>query len=349
MKRILILCFSIFFGTISLAQKETYDIVNYTAPKGWKNEVKNNLTSYSSTNSKNNTWCQIFIVKSGVSKGNIDDDFNSDWQDFAVKNYKPTDAPQVSETKEADGWKIKSGVGGFVFNNTNALVLVTTFSGYNRCVSVVAATNSTDYQKDIEDFLTSLDLAKQETGTQEQKTVSAPFVGAWGKSNTVSQINNRFGNYSYNKQQYTFNADGTYRFLAKTYDEKDAETFLIKEKGSYVLKGNSITLIPTSSVIEAWSKKNGGDNWNTLRSSQNRPLETVTYQFSKADNNLLLQTEKQTQRDGKFNTGNTYSYGPPGTFTPISLPEGDTFMKEIIKTKTDQQVSASPKNNNMQN
>ena len=47
-------------------------------------------------------------------------------------------------------------------------------------------------------------------------------------------------------------------------------------------------------MIEAWSKKNGADDWSQLKSTQKRPLEKTTYQFSIADNNLLLQTAKQT-------------------------------------------------------
>ncbi len=156
---------------------------------------------------------------------------------------------------------------------------------------------------------------------QKTATTNAAILGSWGKSNTVSQVNNRFGNYSYNKQQYTFNADGSYSFAAKTYNEQYSETLLIKETGNFVVTGNTIKISPKSSVIEAWSKKNGADNWDQLKSTQKRPLEIVSYQFSIADNNLMLQTAKQTERDGRFNNGNTYRYGPPGTFTPIKLPD----------------------------
>ena len=73
-------------------------------------------------------------------------------------------------------------------------------------------------------------------------------------------------------------------------------------------------------MIEAWSKKNGGDNWNQLKTSQKRILEKTTYQFSIVERNLVLQTAKETVRDGRFSSGTQYSYGPPGTFTAIKLP-----------------------------
>jgi hypothetical protein len=95
---------------------------------------------------------------------------------------------------------------------------------------------------------------------------------------------------------------------------------LIKKSGTYSINGNNLIITPKSSVIESWSKKNGSDNWNQLITTQNRKLENANYQFSIADNHLQLQIAAPTERDGAFNSGNMYSYGPPGTFTPIKLP-----------------------------
>ena len=356
MKKIVLSCilslFAIAMVSTSLfAQKETYDLITYSPPKGWQKEVKETLILYTTVDKKNNSWCQIGIVKSTNSKGSIDKDFESEWQDLVVKQYNPAGKPQLTDVQEANGWKVLAGVGKFVFNNNDAIVMLTTASGNGRCVSIVSITNSQDYISQIETLLNSVELkAIEQVGLQKGTTnagENSPVVGSWGKSNTVSQINNRFGNYSYNKQQYTFKADGSYIFVAKTYNEQYSETFLIKENGNFVIKGNTITISPKNSVIEAWSKKNGADNWNQLKSTQKRPLETVSYQFSIAENNLLLQTDKQTQRDGSFNTGNTYRYGPPGTFTAIVLPEGDKLTSEAVKDPVKQPVT--PPNNQVTN
>jgi hypothetical protein len=155
---------------------------------------------------------------------------------------------------------------------------------------------------------------------QTATNVTEPFIGSWGKSNSVSQLYNRYGTYSYNKQQYTFNANGTYVFLGKNYSEDYAETILIKESGSYSVNGNMLNVVPKTSVIESWSKKNGADNWGQLKSSQKRVLEKATYQVKIEDKNLILSISKETTRDGRFSNGNYYSYGPPETFTAIKLP-----------------------------
>src|SRR6476661_1126045 len=110
MNKIILLCFLCSLMLPSGAQKQTYDLVNFIPPTGWKSEVKNNIISYTSTNASDNTWCQIFIVKSTISKGSIDTDFESEWQELAVKNFHPPEPPHVGETQEADGWKVKAGI-----------------------------------------------------------------------------------------------------------------------------------------------------------------------------------------------------------------------------------------------
>ena len=148
------------------AQKATYDLLTYTAPSDWTEEAAENTISYIGINKKTNTWCRIWIVKSTVSKGTIEADFENEWQELIVKNYQPTDSAQSAEIKEAgQGWKIKVGDAKFIFNNSDAVVMLTTMSGYNRCASIVVTTNSEDYIKDIEAFLASVDLNKPEIVT----------------------------------------------------------------------------------------------------------------------------------------------------------------------------------------
>lgn len=166
MKKIILVSFFCFAAAILFAQKETYDLVSYTSPAGWKKEMQTNMTQFTKTNNKKNSWCQIFIAKSTTSKGSIEADFESEWQELVVKNYKPAEAPQTGEVQETDGWKIKAGIGKFIFNNKEAMVMITTASGYGRCVSIVAITNSEDYSSDITSLLESVEMVKPVTNFQ---------------------------------------------------------------------------------------------------------------------------------------------------------------------------------------
>lgn len=343
MKKLLLL-FSFFItALISIAQKQTFDIISYAAPATWKKSTTTNIISYAITNAKTNSWCQIALVKSTISKGSIDEDFKSEWEELVVKNYNPTDQPKLDEVKETDGWKIKSGAVKFTFNNSDATAMLTTMSGFERCVSIVITTNTQDYFKDVASLLSSIDLKKPETSSS-QITVSNEnknsIFGTWGA--TASDNSNyrmKNGIMNYISRQYTFNEDGSYSFVSKAYDPLMDKILLGKENGNYQIISNNITIIPKKSVLEAWSKKNGADDWDKLLSTQNIALEKVTYQFTKHFFsgtqiwNLVLQSDKATLRDGanSSNTSfkNAWYYGPlSANNLQIKLPGNVTAIKK---------------------
>lgn len=322
LKTILLYAFFSFYALASIAQKETFDLVTYTAPVNWQKEVTENIISYTSINNTTKNWCRINIVKSTASKGSIELDFESEWQELMVKNYKPTEPPQLNEVQEADGWKIKAGAGKFIFNNANAMATLTTMSGFNRCVSILASTNSQDYLKDIEALLSSIELIKPETVSQQSPVtneVRISIIGTWVASESDnSNFRVKNGVMSTIWRQYTFNTNGTYTFYSKAYDPLMDKTLLGRENGTYQINGNNIIVNPQKSVLEAWSKIANRDEWGKKLNTQNIPLEKVTYQFtnhySEVMNRmeLVLQTSKETKRDGHFsnfnNFGNAYYY-----------------------------------------
>src|SRR5688572_23951516 len=107
MKSIGVVVLFLLTTTSLLAQTETLDLVTYSPPKGWAKEVRETGVAYTAVNENNNTWCQIIIMKSTASKGGIEEDFESEWQDLIVRNYKPTESRQLNEVEEYEGWKIK--------------------------------------------------------------------------------------------------------------------------------------------------------------------------------------------------------------------------------------------------
>jgi hypothetical protein len=170
MKKILLFFIVCLSTTDLFAQKETFDLFAFTLPAGWKKEVTENIISYTKTNNKNKSWCRIGIVKSTISKGNIEADFESEWQDLIVKNYNPTEAPVLNEARETDGWKVKDGVVKFTFNNSVAQAMLTTISGFDRCASIVITLNNQEYINDIDSFLQSVEFKKMEPATQPPVT-----------------------------------------------------------------------------------------------------------------------------------------------------------------------------------
>lgn len=316
------------------AQTEIFDLVTYLPIKDWKMETTENLLSYSITDKKKNTWCQIAILKSTASKGSIEQDFDSEWQELIVKTYKPTDTPLLNEVQPVDNGKSKTGVVKFTFNKSDALAMLTTLTGANRCASIVATTNSEEYLQIIAQFVGSVKLLKPDSASQPaivNNPGNSKITGTWRRGQGITTSGGSYGRWKYTAYQYTFNANGSYTYIIKTYAEDEKETLLTRESGIYTVNGNYVTVNPKTNVIEAWSKKNGGDNYNQLLTSQRKSLEKTTYQFvihyfeELKESGLILISNRETVRDGKYNAGelfpNGWRFSPAGpNYKPIKLP-----------------------------
>lgn len=320
------------FASSAIAQKEVFDIVSYAAPRGWEKKPTENITNYSTTDEINKTWCQISIIRSTNSKGSIEQDFESEWQEFIVKNFKPNGTAKLDEVQEADGWKIKSGATLFNFNKDDAIAMLRTMTGFDSCVSIVLTTNSASYLQTLEIFLSSVELKKPDAQNTQKPINSnnASITGTWGFGNNAMTANNRYGPWNYSKQQYSFNTNGTYSFIRKTFREYNAETLLTRETGTYTIIGTTLTIVPKKNVIEAWSKKNGGDNYNNLVSSQAQAIEKNSYSFyiyydeTLKQTALILQASTETKRDGNYNaevnSNNMWRYLQAPGYIVIKLP-----------------------------
>lgn len=135
-------------------------MISYERPKGagWKKEVQNNSISFSQVNRKN--WCQITLYKMTASKGNADADFNSEWNELIAKNHSLISAPQKTDIKESDGWKIVSGTAKAMFNGSEMIIIHIVVSGYNNCISLITKTNNAAYLNQVERFNSSVRFNK---------------------------------------------------------------------------------------------------------------------------------------------------------------------------------------------
>jgi hypothetical protein len=323
------------------AQKELYEFVSYTPPTGFTKAVKENTyASYTGTNKKNKSYCRIFIMLSTASKGGIKEDFDNEWQELVVKNYSLTEGPQITEMPDTNGWKIIKGIGKYSFENKEGNITLKTMSGFNRCVSIIAITNHPDYLKNIDSFLTSVEMTKPDTlvaAAEESNQQTSPennsILGTWvATASDQSSFRVKNGVMNYIMRQYDFNANGTYNFTSRAYDPLMHDIILGRENGTFQINGNSVVIVPKKYVLQAWSKKNNSDDWGKLVNTQNQPLEKVTYLFSKhyfsgiREMSLMLQADKPNQRDGPFSGNNilerSWIYSPVSTsHQRIKLPE----------------------------
>jgi hypothetical protein len=140
------------------AQKETYDLITYTPPKGWKKEEKPSYVVYSTAKLK--SYCMLVIYKSANGLNNITSDFASEWKQFAATPYNITAQPNLQEIEKENGWTSQTGGATFSNNGGNNILLLATSSGYNKVVSIMIITNDTGYMNSIEKFSNSIQLNK---------------------------------------------------------------------------------------------------------------------------------------------------------------------------------------------
>jgi len=109
-------------------------------------------------------------------------------------------------------------------------------------------------------------------------------------------------NSSYYKLEYTFNGDGTYNFKAERWGGyiKSNEFWTTVENGTFTVAGDRLTITPAKSILTIRNRSGG------VISSRNNRLESASYLWKIHyfaginETELVLQTERETNRDGLF-------------------------------------------------
>ena len=323
----------------ALAQTSaSFDIASFTPPAGWVKQAKDGGLLFSTSDQKKSTYAMIVLYQSDLSSGDPKRDFDADWGQFIVGAFGVKDKPQMEPQKQANGWTITSGGSTFAGEFGASAIILNTYSGFGRKFSAAAIFNSQEYIQVIDTFASSIVITKPTVNAPEPAATAqadTSILGTWGQNLGAHMTYGdpvAAGMAGYSKDQYTFSANGTYTFFSKTFRMSFDKILLVRENGTYKINDGNLSIKPQKSVIQAWSKLNGGDKFGQLSTTQNRTLETVNYRFTRhyfsgIDQwQLVLQADKPTERDGPFSTftlfPNAWYYKPISTNNPvIELPE----------------------------
>lgn len=340
MKQVLffLICILIFPGAPAAQTRDSFDIASFQSPAGWTKQAKDNGVIFSSSDKQKGTFAMLVLYRSDRSSGDPKSDFDADWSQFVADTFGVKNKPQMEPQKPADGWVITTGGSTFESDDLGtAAVILSTYSGYGRKFSAAAIFNTAEYGPAIEAFASSIVLSKPAANvpapaptTQAENSI----LGTWSKNLGAHMTYGdpvAAGMAGYSKDQYTFHPDGTYSFLSKTFRMAYDKIILVIENGTFRISGDTMTIKPQKSVVQAWSKRDGGDGWGRLLSTANRKLETVNYRFTKHYFsgiqlwNLVLQADTPTDRDGPFSNNtlfqNAWYYSPISTNNPaVELP-----------------------------
>lgn len=76
---------ALLIAAFAFAQKQTYDIVSYTLPRGWQSQQVDGGVQLFVTDNKTGDYAIAIVTKGMASTGSVEEDFNSQWKSLLVK------------------------------------------------------------------------------------------------------------------------------------------------------------------------------------------------------------------------------------------------------------------------
>ncbi len=159
MKKNLITIVALLLTIVSCAQTATFDITTYKVPKGWTKSTKEGVVTYSTSVESKRTYCILNLYASSTTTGNAGEEFVKYWNEYAATPFNIKEEPET-EIGEDDGRDVISGAANFTSGDMTSLAMLTVVVGFGRTTCILSMTNDAGYQKNIQDFLSSLEFKK---------------------------------------------------------------------------------------------------------------------------------------------------------------------------------------------
>ncbi len=300
--------------------QESFDLMKFTAPTGWKRIDKDDNIEFSKI--KNNNWVQVFIIKSTTSAGTVQDDFQNEWNRF-LGLHNPT-TPQTSEATAFNNWQTITGVGSFTFNRKPVAAQLTVYTGYNRCFSIIVNTNSSDFNSEVKNFYSSIainDDAVAQLVNQQQ-----------GGGNTQSTAENNAGSNS----SETFTPSGPmatgFTFNSTNFDDGWVST--VQQDWVEVTKGNIKVLLhypKEGTMFPADAGKLANDAWNILVAPRYSNMQDYKFISPSGDDGSLASKIAMATMTEKSSGSSVFVvlFNRTAGWTEVIVPNVKTFTDEF--------------------
>jgi hypothetical protein len=151
----------------SCAQKQSFDITSFSAPKGWKKQASANAVQFSIEDAAKGSYCMITLMKSLTSPGNAKSNFDAAWETVVKETVNVSSEPTMQEPVKEAGWEAYSGYAPFEAEESKGVALLVTSTGFEKMVNILVLTNSDTYEKEVTAFLESVDFGKQAPGSNK--------------------------------------------------------------------------------------------------------------------------------------------------------------------------------------
>jgi hypothetical protein len=164
-KNILLFNLLLMVSYTCFAQKQAFDVINYTMPNGWdKTEMEKGIQLSTKNDGKGN-YATAIILRSVATTALAQENFNNSWEKLVKGTVSITVEPVVQEPVIEKGWDVVSGQASYTDGANKGWVTMITATGNDKMANVVILTNTDKYQTQILDFIKSLNL--NETATAQ--------------------------------------------------------------------------------------------------------------------------------------------------------------------------------------
>jgi len=147
-----------FWNEISGQHLEKYDGITFSPPQGWSKYEGLGYLVFTKGNPSSEEFGMIFIYKEKTSSGSLDNDFKEDWKTLIVQEYQPKEPKDSSKTSFKSKWNAMIGAAPGLYENQNQVVVLVTISNGLRKISYVFVTNTPSFEKELEEFGSSLEF-----------------------------------------------------------------------------------------------------------------------------------------------------------------------------------------------
>ncbi|MBB5441005.1 hypothetical protein HDC92_004709 [Pedobacter sp. AK017] len=182
-KNILLFNLLLMLSYTGFAQKQTFDVLNYTMPNGWdKTEMANGI-QLSTKNDGKGSYAAAIILRSAATEAPANENFTTSWEKLVKGTMSVSGEPTLQDPATEKGWSVLSGQASYADGANKGLVTLITATGNDKMANVVIMTNTDKYQNQILDFIKSLDLNETATAQNNNTNAVSPTTATTGSGN----------------------------------------------------------------------------------------------------------------------------------------------------------------------
>ena len=164
-------------------KSETFDIITFTAPKGWQKVADQNTVRFGAEDQSGNI-CLITMFKPLPGGPDPKANFDAAWESIAQEVVTVKSKPQMQPSSTENGWVVESGLAQYESDGKKGVALLVTITGDKKMVNILLLMNSDAYQAEVSAFLDSVSLPRVEPAAQAKSSMAARNDGY--RSSTVT-------------------------------------------------------------------------------------------------------------------------------------------------------------------